>query len=240
MSFFNITDPQKREQIFKEYHEMRKRFRENEEDNRSELKQNAIALEKRYAPIVKSQKKMSEDIVKELRDQRANTEYFPVKKEQTKQTFSPVKKEKKGNKVEENLGNLAEDYRNRYALHDPDLDLAFGIRFLANGQAVIGNTPITLENNDIIIRQNVYDGTEGLWNLLVERTKDQLSGYDETDLQNYKEILRQTAVLHQDFDPDNPRPRSSHGYKWRAILSKIWADMKKENNSDTDDEFMTE
>ena len=57
---------------------MRRRFRENEEDNRSEFKQNAIALEKRYAPIVKSQKKMSEDIVKELRDQRANTEYFPM------------------------------------------------------------------------------------------------------------------------------------------------------------------
>ena len=240
MSFFNIADPQERERIFNEYIEMRRQFRENDEDNRSELKQNALALEKRYAPIVKSQKKMSDDIVKELRHQRESTDYSPVKKEQTEQSFSSVKEESRNNKVEENLGNLAEDYKNRYALHDPDIDLAFGVRFLANGQAVIGNTPVTLEDNDIIIRENVYEGTEGLWNLLAERTKDQLTGYDDTDLQNYKEILKQTAVLHQDYNPDNPRPRSSNGYKWKSILSKIWADTKKENNSDSDDEIMSE
>ena len=122
MSFFDIADPQERERIFNEYIEMRRQFRENDEDNRSELKQNALALEKRYAPIVKSQKKMSEDIVKELRNQRESTDYSPVKKEQTEQSFSSVKEESRNNKVEENLGNLAEDYKNRYALHDPDID----------------------------------------------------------------------------------------------------------------------
>ena len=44
----------------------------------------------------------------------------------------------------ENFGPLAEDYRQRYVLRDPDIDIQFGINFLRDGKTIICNTPMTI------------------------------------------------------------------------------------------------
>ena len=35
--------------------------------------------------------------------------------------------------------------------------------------------------------------------------------------------MLKTNAMHQNFDPNNPYPRSNRGYKWQNILSLIWA-----------------
>ena len=250
MSFFSITDPVEREKVVKEYAALVKDLQQKAEDQKSDAVYSTLALEKRYAPIVQSQKQMSDQIVKELQKQRSETKYddlVPVKTESKdlvpvkteSEDLVPVKTESKKRKSEEsdNFGHLAEDYRQRYSLRDPDIDTQFGINFLSNGQTMIGNTPITIDGDDIIIARNVYQGTEGLWTLLTEKNKEQLENrYDTNDIQQYMEILKDTAALHQNFDPENNRPRSNQSYKWRKILSVIWKKMREDEGL-SDDEF---
>ena len=252
MSFFSITDPVEREKVVKEYAELVKYLHQKAEDQRSDTIHSTLALEKRYAPIVQSQKQMSDQIVKELQKQkqRSETKYddlVPVKTESNNlvpvkaesENLEPVKKESKERKLEEtdNFGHMAEEYRQRYSLRDPDIDTQFGINFLSNGKTVIGNTPITIDGDDIIIAGNVYEGTEGLWTLLTEKNKEQLENrYDKNDIQQYMEILKDTAALHQNFDPENNRPRSNQSYKWRKILSLIWKKIREDEGL-SDDEY---
>ena len=59
--------------------------------------------------------------------------------------------------------------------------------------------------------------------------KGNLEGkYTEDDLATYEEILRQTNVLHQDFNPNSSYPRSSGSWKWRSILAPIWEKWREE------------
>ena len=93
---------------------------------------------------------------------------------------------------------------------------------------MIGNTPVTISDDDIIIYGEVYHGTPGLWALLTQTTKDELKGtWNDEDLDKYVEILNQTNVLHEDYNPKNPNPRSSRSWKWKNILGLIWKQLKK-------------
>ena len=51
---------------------------------------------------------------------------------------------------------------------DPDVDTSFGIHFV-NKEPYIANTPVKLEGDDIIIYNEVYNGTPGLWSLITEK-----------------------------------------------------------------------
>ena len=162
---------------------------------------------------------MSEKIVKSLRENNP----MVTKKEEEKEE-SP-----------DNVGPLESSYRNRYMLRDDDIDTSFGINFLSNGETYIASTPIKIENDDIIIYNEVYDGTPGLWSLITEKKKENLEGrYSQNDLDEYAQILRQTNVLHKDFNPNSSYPRSSVSWKWKNILSPIWNKWREEDEEDVD------
>ena len=226
MSFIEIEDPVERERIVQDYKRLKREIREKYENKKSFSTDQALNLAKRYAPIVKSQKKMTEDIVKELKmsNQREHNEH--------------IKSEDEDENDDHNSGSLAEEYRRRYALRDQDIDTEFGIKFLENGQAVIGNTPITIQGDDIVIGGEVYDGTEGLWGLLTEKRKENLMQvpYSEDDWANYFGILKKTNALRQNFDPNSTHPRSSNSWKWKNILGTLWKKLKKDDNSSDEEE----
>ena len=111
---------------------------------------------------------------------------------------------------------------------DNEIDTSFGINFI-EGKPYIANTPIKIQHNDIIIYNEVYEGTPGLWNLITEKTKGLLEGkYTDNDLSAYEDILRQTNALYQDFNPSSPYPRSSGSSKWRHVLAPIWTKLQEE------------
>ena len=168
---------------------------------------------------------MTDEIVKTLKNER--------------EEIVPLKAERKKRKLEEKeYGPLAEDYRKRYALRDPDIDTKFGINWKRNGQTVIGDTPITIQEDDIIIKSDVYEGTEGLWQLLTEKKKDNLHSYDAEDLTSYMNILRDTHVLHQNLDPESPYPRSSSSWKWKNILGPLWGKIREEDGQDDEEDVL--
>ena len=208
MSFWDIKDPVKRDEIVQDYQRLKRKIREKSENQKASITDQSLFLAKRYAPIVQSQKKMAEDIVKELR-----------KNIQDEDEEVNVKSE------DENEDIKSEDEE-------------FGIKFLKDGQAVIGNTPITIEGDDIIIGGDVYPGNEAVWELLTEKKKENLlhMPYDGEDMRIYYEILKKTNVLRNNFDPNSNKPRSNQSWKWKHIFSKLWERMKNESNSSFEEE----
>ena len=228
MSFFSIKDPFERDRMFQDYRNTIENIQKRQMEQREFGQVRRRVLEETFHPIVKSQAKMAEQIVKSLRE----------KQERSREEEEEVLPRKKRRlEKEDNFGPLADTFMNRYMMRDQDIDTSFGINLLQNGQTVIGNTPIKIEDDDLLIYDQVYPGTQGLWNLVTEKRKDSLKNrYTEDDLDQYEEILRQTNVLHKDFNSNSPYPRSNSSWKWKNILGPIWKGWKEEEDEDEDEE----
>ena len=115
----------------------------------------------------------------------------------------------------------------------------FGI-WRDNEKFNIGNekNKVITDCNDLIINDEKYKGTEGLWILLTNTNKDKLdketyttwwtnkNNFTEQDLSSYKEILITTDTIYQNNDPSTNIPKSSGGKKWKDLVSKIWKEIK--------------
>ena len=99
-------------------------------------------------------------------------------------------------------------------------DFSFGI-YYDNGRLKMGNKFVTIIDNDIIIDGEVYPGTPGLWNLITD-PRPSTGEFTDDDVEVYINLVKDTNVLHRNFDPQNPYPRSSHSRKWNKLLKHIW------------------
>ena len=221
MSFINIEDPIKRERVVQDYAKLLKEVKNKYLDKKENQIHTYKTLEKTFAPIIKSQQNMSKEIVKHLTKEND----FVVEN---------IKKEEEAD--EKHLGNLPAEYRRRYLMKDEEIDTQFGIRYLEDGQAVIGNTPIKFYGNDIIIGDEMYKGTSGVWTLLTEKRKENLHSYTDQDAIEYMYILNVTNVLHKNFDASSNYPRSNSSYKWKTILSAIWRKLREDKEEEQEEE----
>ena len=46
--------------------------------------------------------------------------------------------------------------------------------------------------------------------------------HTSNDLSQYIRLIRQTYILHHDFDPGNYYPRANNSWKWKHLLIVIW------------------
>ena len=139
-------------------------------------------------------------------------------------TFPPMQPlgeaSKEASEKEEEMqyfGEIAKAYQNR-----PDLDTTFGIRE-EEGLYYIGNKQATIAYNNIIIGDEKFEGTPGLWELIT--SKNPKVANDE-DYENYAQLMIKTNALHRYYDPNNPRPTSSVSKKW-ALIRDIWDNRRK-------------
>ena len=217
MSFFSISDPIERDRVVKDYDRMKREIQERSE-NRKMMNQNRNRTpQETFHPIVKAQNEMTEKIVTSLRENPIKREKVAIPRTKHRLSsgdeFEPPSREQTKEGDQHEFGPLQSHYR--------------------NGEPYIGNTPIKIEDDDIIIYSDVYPGTPGLWSLITEKKEVNLKGkYDEKDLAEYGAILCQTNVLHQDFNPKSAYPRSRSSWKWRAILKPIWEKWKENGEKD--------
>ena len=104
-------------------------------------------------------------------------------------------------------------------------DKTFGIVGKDNeqpGTYFIGPTPVHIAGNDLIINGKRYEGTEGLWNLIMNTDIADESFYEE-DRDNYTDIMRETKALQR--DDDSSRPKANKSDKWKTILRPIWEEI---------------
>ena len=216
MSFFRITDPKKRDEMVKDYMSTMKRLHKREMNERLGELSYQLEQERHFKPLIESHEKVVKQIAKKADEAEA---IIP-------------KKEEMGDEI----GSLAADVKRRILAKDPDVDTTFGIYYSPSGDAYIGNKPVTIQGDDILIENEVYHGTEGLWRLITGVKESQIGvigrDFTDEDLLEYAKLLRQTSVLHRDFNPNNSRPRSSSSWKWKTLLRPLWDKYKQEDSEE--------
>ena len=204
MSFLKISDPVKRDSIVKEFLELKKNIRDNLLSERTGEQQLQADLSKFYRPITETQKATAREITEGLKPIREGIEKLP-------EAMQPLG-EASGEASPLALGEIAEEY-----LKDPDRDKTFGIRNV-EGLYYIGNKQATIVNNNILIGNEKFTGTPGLWELLMSKNP---GDFDKNDYDEYAKLMVKTNALHSNYNPNNPYPRSSRGDKWNLIRD-IW------------------
>ena len=208
-------DPKKRDSFMKEYLETIKRIKDRNMNERISDNVRKQELAEQFAPITENQEKMKHEILKNLE---------PIKEDIITIKEEAIKTEKK------DTGTFEKDYWQKYSMRDDNIDTNFGIKFNPNHEAFIGNTPISFDNDDIIIYNEVYEGTPGLWELITDKYPKKGS-YTDDDLKRYRDIMIQTNSLYEDFNPNSTHPRSNTGKKWKNILSKFWQEQQELDSS---------
>ena len=208
MSFLKISDPVKRDSIVKEFLELKKNIRDNLLSERTGEQQLQADLSKFYKPITETQKATAREITEGLKPIREGIEKLP----QAMQPLGEASGEASGEERPIDLGEIAKEY-----LKDPNRDTTFGIRNV-EGLYYIGNKQATIMDNNILIGDEKFKGTPGLWELLMSKNPD---NFTNNDYDEYEKLMVKTNALHKDYNPNNPYPRSSRSDKW-YLISQIW------------------
>ena len=182
-------------------------------------------LTKFYRPITESQKATTKEITESQKaTAREITEGLrPIKEgiENLPLAMRPIGEASAKTLEEEEEDELVGDIAIKYLrLDDKVRDRTFGINKI-DGHHHIGDTHVIIHKNNIIIDNEKFTGTPGLWDLIMLKDPPE-KGYSEKEYKNYARILIKTNVLHQGNNPNNPYPKSSKSYKWNRFLKHIW------------------
>jgi len=208
MSFIDITDPKKRDVIVAEYLSTMKRIQKRNIDERIQDLVHKEQLDDLFTPMVKSNEESTASLVNELRPLREE-----IKNVAHTYRRKPLKAQKRG--WDESRGNALDFYLNN--VDTKSIDSYFGIQRMENGTLMMGNKIIQMDGNDIVVDDVKYNGTPGLWSLIMSMNPN---GYSEEDLASYKELVHQTRVnQHPRVLHARNRPYSTN--KWKNILKGI-------------------
>ena len=217
MSFLKISDPKKRDKIVNDFLKIKKNIQINSLVDRVDDLDSRREYEKIFKPITEKQEKTTEEI-KKIEPLAIEAKQEPLAKplaiEYTKST---------------NLGPIAIEYMRKF-LDKEGVDKVFGIHN-KDGQFFIGDKHIILENDDIIIDGERYNGTKGLWELIVSNDP---KNFEDEDYHDYVRLLMKTNAMKQ---PGTNKPKSSKGKKYNQLIKPIWEKQKQITGSGLIDRF---
>ena len=96
-----------------------------------------------------------------------------------------------------------------------EADITYGL-YNRYGNFYIGDKPVIIIDSNIVVDGEEYEGTPGLWELLVSKILDD-SIYTRKDYENYASLMLKTNTLHRDNNPKSLNPKSSKSMKWKKI-----------------------
>jgi hypothetical protein len=205
--------------MFEKLAETRKNVRKQFLEDKIGKIESSESLETFFKPVTESQKESTKDIQGHL-----SHSLMPIREEimniPIRQTLARSLTPSDAREELTMLGPIAIRYLERYMDRSSDVDKTFGI-YDDEGTWKIGNEPVTVEGNDLIIDKKRYVGTLGLWELIVENNPSE-QNYTNTDYETYAEILNKTNAMRQGNNPINPRPKSSKSWKWNNVVRTIW------------------
>ena len=246
MSFLKIKDPKKREALIKDFIETRKRIKTNfieqkvgeigaqrelsnffkpvTETQKETTKDITEAQKTGFKELTEAQKAITEEIKGELLPIRGAVEDLPVKVATRvfNQVF-PAIEFKESDVI--NIGPVT--VRMLMRAYERDfVDFTFGL-YAKDGKFYFGDKEVTIKNDDLEVGGAIYDGTPGLWNLIISKRPDP-EIYTDDDYENYKNLNIQTNNLFKNNDPYISSPKGNHlGYKWNNIIKPIWEKIPK-------------
>ena len=236
MSFIKVTDPRKREELIKDFIETRKRIKDNFIAQKVGEAEYQTGLTKLFKPVTETQKATTKEITgaQKATAEKITGELLPIKESigelATKEDiellptklFNQIYPSLEFNSSEiMELGPLAVSSLIE-AFTKEGVDKTFGL-YAENKKFKIGDKPVTIKDNNIIIEGKTYIGSPGLWELI---TSNKPQKFTEEDYKNYTNLLVQTNTIYQGNDPKNTKPKSSGGSKWNNLISPIWEEIK--------------
>ena len=196
MSFIKVKDPRKREELIKDFIETRKRIKDNFIAKKVGEAEYQTGLTKLFKPVTETQKatakETAEKITQELLPIKEGIEKLPgtisegfpalgmTEEELIK--IGPIARKY----IQSNLGRAT----TRAGLYSEDDNLKIGYR------------PVKIENDDIIINDERFKGTPGLWELITSNDIPEKEKYNATDLRDYITIMNITKAT---YDKNNKR-----------------------------------
>ena len=229
MSFIKIKDPRKREELIKDLIETRKRIKDNFIARKVGEIEYQTGLTKLFKPVIETQKATAKEITdtQKATAEKITSELIPIKEglEKIPDITFPTYPAVEMTKEEiEKLGPIATDALIKLA-SKKGIDKSFGLT-VKNKKLHIGDKPITIKDNNIIIDGEEYTGTPGLWELIISQ-EPQEGKYTEDDYLNYINLLVQTNTIYQGDNPNQNRAKSSGGDKWDKLISPVWEHIRE-------------
>ena len=229
MSFIKIKDPRKREELIKDLIETRKRIKDNFIARKVGEIEYQTGLTKLFKPVTETQKATAKEITdaQKATAEKITSELIPIKEglekipDITYPTYPAVEMTKE---EIEKIGPIATDALIKLA-SKKGIDKSFGLT-VKNKKFHIGDKPITIKDDNIIIEDVEYPGTSGLWELIISQ-EPQEGKYTEDDYLNYINLLVQTNTIYQGNNPNQNRAKSSGGDKWNKLISPVWEHIKE-------------
>ena len=229
MSFIKVKDPRKREELVKDFIETRKRIKDNFIARKVGETEYQTGLTKLFKPVTETQKATTKEITdaQKAATEKITGELLPIKEglEKIPDITFPTYPAVEMTKEEiEKLGPIATDALIKLA-SKKGIDKSFGLT-VKNKKLHIGDKPITIKDNNIIIDGEEYTGTPGLWELIISQ-EPQEGKYTEDDYLNYINLLVQTNTIYQGNNPNQNRAKSSGGDKWNKLISPVWEHIRE-------------
>ena len=167
-----------------------------------------------FKPITETQKATAREITEELKPIKEGIESLP--QAITFPAYPSIQAFEKPLEGEDTqyIGEVAEKYLRKFTTK-VEADTTYGL-YDRKGNFYIGDKQVVIIDNNIVVDGEEYEGTPGLWELIMSKEpKD----FTEEDYDNHANLMIETNTLHQKKNPN--RPRSGDSYKWKNILSDI-------------------
>ena len=204
MSFIKVKDPRKREELIRDFIETRKRIKDNFVAKKVGEIEYQTGLTKLFKPVTETQKATAKEITdaQKAAAEKITQELLPIKAgieglpgaisfptypalEMTEEELikiGPIARKY----IQSNLGRAT----TRAGLYSEDDNLKIGYR------------PVKIENDDIIINDERFKGTPGLWELITSNNIPEKEKYNAADLAGYITIMHITKAT---YDKNNKR-----------------------------------
>ena len=218
MSFFNIKDHNKRDEIVKEFLALKNKIKDNFRKEKIGEIETQRDLAKLFKPVTETQiattKELQEGLkpIKEGIEKLPQTIMFPAYPS-IEASETPIEGEDT-----QFIGDIAATYLKKFATKN-EADKTYGL-YDKKGNFYIGNKLVVILDNDLIVGKDEYEGTPGLWELIVSKEQKDFSA---EDYDNYAKLMVKSNALRAGNDPESKRPKSSKSYKWNTILKDIWS-----------------
>ena len=196
MSFIKVKDPRKREELIRDFIETRKRIKDNFIAKKVGEAEYQTGLTKLFKPVTETQKATAEKITQELLPIKEGIEKLPGAINFPAYPALELTEEKITNIGPTASKYLLPTFRQKATQSDIKPGDPKGTFFKIN------ETPIKIENDDIIIKDVRFMGTDGLWELITSKDIPDIEKYNAIDLQDYITIMHVTKAT---YDKNNKR-----------------------------------
>ena len=196
MSFIKVKDPRKREELIRDFIETRKRIKDNFIAKKVGEAEYQTGLTKLFKPVTEAQKATAEKITQELLPIKEGIEGLPGAINFPAYPALEMTEEKITNIGPTASKYLLPTFRQKATQSDIKPGDPKGTFFK------IGETPIKIENDDIIIKDERFKGTVGLWKLITSKDIPDKTEYSAIDLRDYITIMHITKAT---YDKNNKR-----------------------------------